>query len=144
MQPKRVQCLFFSPCGSVKAYAIAVSEAAAQAAGLPLQLMDLTLPAARQQPLSFAPDTLTVAAFPVYAGRLPNRLLPDLNRLLSGGCGPAVALAVLLMTAGVSTGIPLGWFAALFGFSLLVGGLFGVYPALKASRLPPVEALRSE
>ncbi len=94
MKPQRVQCLFFSPCGSVKAYASAVAQGAADACGLPLQLIDLTLPHARQQALSFAPDTLTVAAFPVYAGRLPNRLLPDLHRLFTDGCGPAAALVV--------------------------------------------------
>ena len=94
MKPQRVQCLFFSPCGSVKAYACTVAAGAAEACGLPLQMVDLTLPHARQQALSFAPDTLTVAAFPVYAGRLPNRLLPDLQRLFAGGCGPAAALVV--------------------------------------------------
>ena len=31
-----------------------------------------------------------------------------------------------------------------FGFSLLVGVFFGVYPAHRASLLHPVEALRSE
>ena len=94
MKPARVQCLFFSPCGSVKAYACAVAQGAAEALGLPLQLIDLTLPAARQTAPVFTADTLTVAAFPVYAGRLPNRLLPDLHRLLAGGCGSAAALVV--------------------------------------------------
>lgn len=94
MNLTRVQCVYFSPCGSVKAYATAVAEAAAQALAVPLHVADLTLPAARQVPLLFSADTLTVAAFPVYAGRLPNRLLPDLHRLFANGCGPAAALVV--------------------------------------------------
>ena len=94
MNLTRVQCIFFSPCGSVKAYATAVAEAAAQTLSLPLHITDLTLPESRQIPLSFSADTLTVAAFPVYAGRLPNRLLPDLHRLFANGCGPAAALVV--------------------------------------------------
>ena len=136
MQPKRVQCLFFSPCGSVKAYAIAVSEAAAQAAGLPLQLMDLTLPAARQQPLSFAPDTLTVAAFPVYAGRLPNRLLPDLNRLLSGGCGPAVALAVYGNRSVDDALMELSQLLTLHGFTPIAGAALVAQHAFAPSLAP--------
>ncbi len=60
------------------------------------------------------------------------------------GILPAVLLAVTLPAFGIPVEIPATVFVALFVFSLLVGGIFGAYPAYKASRLQPVEALRSE
>ena len=67
-------------------------------------------------------------------------LLGSLTGVLAGG-GLMAAVTVLL---GWPVTIPLKGFALLVGFSVLIGCVFGVYPALKASRLRPVDALRQE
>jgi putative ABC transport system permease protein len=62
--------------------------------------------------------------------------------LLGVGAGIGLTKAVASFFAG---GLPIKVFGVLFalGVSLLLGILYGIYPALRAARMAPVEALRS-
>ena len=56
--------------------------------------------------------------------------------LLTMLAGKLLIQTTLFPSAGITLGA--------FGFSVILGILFGMYPAVKASGLQPVEALRAE
>jgi putative ABC transport system permease protein len=67
--------------------------------------------------------------------------------LLGGLCGVALGFGVAVMLRNFAAfPADVRWWAAALGviFSSSVGLFFGIYPAMKAADLDPVEALRSE
>ena len=69
--------------------------------------------------------------------------LTSLGGLLGIALGSAIGWGVHLGT-GFPISLPWWSFALGLGFSAAVGLFFGMYPAFKASRLDPIEALRHE
>jgi len=65
--------------------------------------------------------------------------------LIGIGCGCGIAAIIdAFAHKNLPTYVPFWAIALSFGFSMSVGLFFGIYPAFKASRLNPVEALRYE
>ena len=65
--------------------------------------------------------------------------------LIGLGIGQAFAMGVSsIPDVGVEMSVP--WWAVVmsFGFSAFVGIVFGMFPAIKAARLDPIDALRHE
>ena len=94
MEIKKIQVLFFSPTGGTEKIArLAAGELAARL-GLEQEFIDFTRPENRQKEYRFGPDELLVMASPVYAGRLPNKLMPDYKARIFGDGTPAVPICV--------------------------------------------------
>ena len=96
MEIRQVRAVWWSATGNTRKVTERVAEELAGALGCPMSTVDFTPPQARQQILSFGPEELVVVGSPTYAGKLPNKMLPDFQTKLAGGG----ALAVALVTFG--------------------------------------------
>ena len=94
MNIQKIVVVYFSPTGGVEKAARIVAGELAQRLGLEPEYINFTKPEARQQEYRFGPADLVVAASPVYAGRLPNKIMPDYQARLLGENTPAVPLCV--------------------------------------------------
>jgi len=70
-------------------------------------------------------------------------VLTSVGGILGILCGAAIGFAISLAT-GFPISLPWWSFAIGLGFSASVGIFFGMVPAVRASRLDPIEALRYE
>lgn len=90
----RVCLVYFSPTGGTKSVAEKIASAMAEELALPLVHFDITLPKAREQEYHFSSDDIAVIASPTYAGRIPNKMLPEFERLIHGDNTKAVIVSV--------------------------------------------------
>ena len=124
MEVKRVCALYFSPTGNTEKTASMIGETLAEQLGVPLERMSFTKPAERAGDYVFGPGDLVVVGAPTYAGKLPNKILPDFQARLQGNG----ALAVAVVTFGNrSYDNALAELCAVLeadGFHTVAGGIF--------------------
>ena len=92
MNIERVRAFYFSPTGNAERAAVTIARTVAESLGVPLETFSLNRPEARKRQYVFTPTDFLVIACPVYAGKLPNKILPDLQSCLRGKRTPAAAL----------------------------------------------------
>ncbi|NLW78947.1 MAG: 4Fe-4S binding protein [Ruminococcaceae bacterium] len=95
MKFQKVWVCFFSATGTTRKIAETMARRLAQQGGVPFGAVDFTTPAHRQTPPAFSEGDLVVVGTPVYAGRVPNLILPFVAAIQGNG-----AMAVPLVVYG--------------------------------------------
>ena len=131
----KVWAVYFTGTGNTKTAVCRVADAAAKALNCLRADFDFSLPVAREQTLTFSPDDFVVIGTPVYAGRVPNKLLPFLTERIAGNgalCVPVVTFGnrnfddglmelVKLMQANKLSPVAAGAFVGEHSFSTVLG-----------------------
>lgn len=97
MRITSVTAMYFSGTGKTKFMTLNIASILAMKQGVPLKVIDFSLPQAREEAYEFSADDLIVIGVPVYAGRVPNLLLPFLKEKVKGAgvCGCEVEVPTL-------------------------------------------------
>lgn len=94
MKLGKIWAVYFSGTGTTRRTVERIAGGIASRLNLPAESVDFSRPAVRQETLRFGEKDLVVFGTPVYAGRVPNVLLPFLlERIVGGG---ALAVPVVL------------------------------------------------
>ncbi len=96
MRITSLHTLYFSATGTTEALTKEISGVLGAFFQLPVQENSFTLPASREPDYLFGPDSLVICAIPTYAGRIPNLLLPFLQKQIHGNA----ALCIPVVTFG--------------------------------------------
>ena len=92
MEIRRVCVLYFSATGNTEKTAGIIGEALAEHWDVPLVRIPFVTPVERAKEHSFTETDFAVIGAPTYAGKLPNKILPDFRRALHGSRTPAAAV----------------------------------------------------
>ena len=84
MKIEKIIAVYFSPCGNVKKMTRYIANTLAYKLNLPITYDDFTLPANRINMRSYTEQDLVVFGVPIYAGRIPNKILNSVQTLFVG------------------------------------------------------------
>ena len=84
MEIKTVWAVYFSGTGTTEKVATHLAKSLAGQLGAQYKSHDYTQPKGRENALQFGPDELVVLGTPVYAGRVPNMMLPFVQNSIHG------------------------------------------------------------
>lgn len=94
MKPRKVWAVYFSGTGTTEKTVTHIAKAIAKKLDTEFDTFSYTLPQNREQELIFSADDLVVFGSPVYAGRVPNVLLPYLTGKVKGNGAMAVPVVL--------------------------------------------------
>lgn len=96
MNEYKIKTLFFSPTGNTEKAVTKIARELSDCFNCVTEAVNFTLPEERNKQWSFDERTIVVFGVPVYAGRVPNKILPFIKENIEGG----KALAVPVVTFG--------------------------------------------
>lgn len=82
--PQRICMCYFSPCGNVKKTVSAIANKIAMVLNIPIEEFDFTPKNNREKTLEFGENDLVVIGTPVYAGRVPNKIISFITENIKG------------------------------------------------------------
>lgn len=84
MKIKNISVIYFSPTGQTGHVTRTIAKKLSEALHLSMYSYDISLEPQRENMYQFESDELVIVGFPVYAGRLPNKILPYIKRAIKG------------------------------------------------------------
>lgn len=94
MKIKRVRLIYFSATNTTQTVVRRIGAKLSECLDVPVQENDFTLPKAREQDILCQSEELAVVGVPVYAGRVPNKLLPYVRDAIHGSDTLAVPVVL--------------------------------------------------
>ena len=94
MEMQRVWAVYFSGTGTTEKVVTRMAKIAAEDLGAEYKTFCFNLPKDREGELSFGPGDLVIFGTPVYAGRVPNLLLPYIRDKVKGNGALAVPVSL--------------------------------------------------